>query len=172
MIFRKNIIPFIILLSLSIPVSKIHSQTYSKTIKWKNNRAIKINEETKYIFDFENAGLSDYGLLPIYSDNIDLKNTYSPEFSYSVKPENLKFIVLNDSELNNLSGTEHIQNSINFESHIVSDRGHAFLNIRLVPFRKNSTTEKIEKLVSFDINIQKQRSTINRERNGSCPESC
>ena len=142
----------------------VFSQTFSKKINWQSKRQIKSLDEIKYIFNFDNSGLFDSGLLPHYSENIDLNNIYSPNHIYKVKLEKAQFIAFKSNEIIGVEDINKVLGSIEIQSYIVFDRGKPYLNVNFIPIRKNESTRELEKLVSFNLIIEKEKISSSKNR--------
>ena len=105
--------------------------------------------DTKKFLFFENAHYYNHNtLLPYYFEIISVNS-----LNAKVKITNLQFEPLSKNELAYLQYPDSIPQKLFYESEIKYSRNQAFLQFNLLPLRKNSSTNQLEKMVSFSIEI-------------------
>jgi hypothetical protein len=107
--------------------------------------------DKKLILYFQNALYRDTDKpLPYFHELIRVDN---PSGNFSVRIENPVFTDLTREESLALDNVIHIDTEITPESRLMFQRKNAYLNIEFIPLRRNSLTQKFEKLLSFEIHI-------------------
>jgi len=105
--------------------------------------------DTKKFLFFENAHYYNHNtLLPYYFEIISVNSSNA-----KAKVTNLQYEPLSKNELSYLQYPDSIPQKLFYESEIKYSRNQAFLQFNLLPLRKNSATNQLEKLVSFAIEI-------------------
>ena len=142
------IILFLLLYNLGIyaQISRNNNQYF---IKWTGIRKTKINEtDSISLISFENASFKNH--LPYFYKKIALQDNYS----YSATLTNEQYKECSNAEIK-LIPAKYINEKININSNVTSERKKPFLCVSFLPFRKNTQTGNIEKLISFNIEIVK-----------------
>ncbi len=155
MILKKTKLHILIVL-LSIVFGKtIYSQTYKIKINWKSNAKI-VNDEVNYnFFNFTNVVQNRY-FIPYYSNQININEQYNKNIDYNLKPENFKIIALLESEIPTSVDKEKIPNDFDFENKTLFARGVPFITYKIATIRKNKKNGNYEKLLSFDLILEKK----------------
>jgi len=136
-----------------------YSQIFTREIHWKSNQVKTDTSGNIYhVLDFERAASFNNDLLPYYSENINIKQIYNINYTYTVKLENLRFIALNDENLQAVRYLNKISEKINIKSKVHYARGIPFLQISFLPLKKE-LSGKLLKLIEFDIKIIKNKKT-------------
>lgn len=152
---HKSLTLVIFLISIS---NVIFSQiVLERTINWNPVNEIVLpheqNElpEKKSILHFEQAVYNEPdGLNPQYFELVKVDENYR---NYRVLIEKEIYTELSASELAALDKKYDFENQAKIVSHLYYQRKTPYISFQLTPFRKNPSTHKIEKLVSFNITI-------------------
>ena len=133
----------------------LNAQNYSFNIKWHPNKIEKIGNNTISFLYFDNASYSYPGSpIPVFIKDFEINsNEYKAELS-NIITENIP-----ENELNNVDLT-NVSNDFSFKSTIVYERKKPFLNVELIPIRKNSNGI-YQRIISFDINLIYDKSIQN-----------
>ncbi|MCF6365091.1 MAG: type IX secretion system sortase PorU [Bacteroidales bacterium] len=151
------IIPFVIV------NNSVFSQTFSEKINWKKNKQIIDSTNSYTLLDFDNI-LYDKNMLPYYGNKINIDKYYNGNYSYSLKPENIKFIALSNEELTGVKYLEKLSNDFEFKSKMFFARGVPYIKYNFSAVRKNKTTGLYEKIVGFDLKVVKQTLKYNKAK--------
>lgn len=123
----------------------------SDTLRWNSEILVKNSENNAEIFlNFKNSQQKNDNFLPVYTKKIELAN--------EIKVRNLNFVnshyeILSDSAQNFLTDVDKITEDINIDTYISYTRKQAYFNMEFVPLRRNPLNGKIEKLVSFQLQV-------------------
>lgn len=136
--------------------STAQNLTLLREIKWKEPHQIsqyyeisQKNLDTKKFLFFENAHYyNHHTLLPYYYEIINVNS-----LNAKVEITNLQYEPLSKTELTNLQYPDSIPEQLFYESQVKISRGQPFLQFNLLPLRRNSTNNQLEKLTSFHIEI-------------------
>ncbi len=131
------------------------SQVFSFKINWEENVSVFDSAHIYNVLSFENADFNEY-LIPSYINQIKIENGSN----YIVKLKNVEFIAVNNSELSGIRDLDKISGEFEFSSHRVMAREKAFINFKISSIRRNTITGTYEKLVSFDIQADRQKNII------------
>jgi len=133
------------------------SQVFTREIKWKSNQVKTDTSGNIYpVLDFKNAASFNSDLLPYFSENINITHFYNPNYSYSIKLENMRFIASDKENLKGVLNLNKISDKINITAEVYSARGIPYLQIKFLPLKKD-ISGNISKLVKFDIKIIKSK---------------
>jgi len=131
---------------INAQISKNNNQYH---IKWTGIKITKINETDSISYiSFENASYKNR--LPYFFEKIAVQGDYS----YSAIITNEQYKECSSVE-KKLIPAKYIFDKINVNSNVNTERKKPFLCISFLPFRKNTQTGNIEKLISFNIEIVK-----------------
>jgi hypothetical protein len=152
-----NLLFFIILYTFG------QKKTYTRKISWELPKKIshyyQLNQKnintTEFLF-FEGACYNNqednyphyYELIKVNSQNVELKIS------------NIKYENLSSKELSILKYKNQIPENISYESVISFKRKQPYLQLNLLPIRKNPLNGQIEKAISFDIEIVPNKNII------------
>ena len=133
----------------------VFSQIFTREIEWKPN-SVKTDTSGNiyHVLDFKKSASFENDLLPYYSENINIKQFYNSNYSYSIKLENTRFIALNNDNLQGVSNLNKITDKITIKSKVHFARGIPYLQIIFLPLKKE-LSGTVLKLVKFDIKIIK-----------------
>ncbi|MBP7076135.1 MAG: type IX secretion system sortase PorU [Bacteroidales bacterium] len=125
------------------------SVEFSDSIRW-NNPIFSVNNENKpqIILSFSNSGQKNEHFLPVYYKKI---RTQSEIVVKNPQIVNAVYEVLPDSVLNFLTDVDKINEEINIEVFTSCFRKEYAVSFEFVPLRRNKSTGRIEKLVSFTL---------------------
>ncbi len=126
------------LIVFSLPYASGEVITFSQTLNW---QAEKSNQKNTFNDAIEQNGL------PTFYKKIALG---SSNYNVNVRLTNEQYQVLD-----NFAEESKIENAIAIQSSITCSRKQYYCNVSFVPIRKNRRTGQIEKLVSFDLVIEK-----------------
>jgi len=136
-----------------------------KQINWKGVITEKISdeEETSFIF-FDNAVFLDPCIsIPQYFEREKINNKNVEVKAYLLNPV---YIELSDKEAALVSkNAKAIMNDIVPETRISFERKSPFVNITFIPIRKNGSTGKFEKLISFDLKLVEKETSSTKNLN-------
>ncbi|PLX21563.1 MAG: hypothetical protein C0597_03195 [Marinilabiliales bacterium] len=92
-------------------------------------------------YNYNNYHPNYYELIKVQSENIE------------VRIKNVQYIELNNNELIILKQKNQIPEKLKYESTINYIRNQPYLQLNLLPFRKNTSSGKIEKVISFEFEL-------------------
>ncbi len=129
---------------------------FKRKINWKSPKQLSYyynldqkNLNKKDYLYFDNACYYDHKeMLPYYFELI-------PVNSKNKKAEliNLRYETLSNDEIKILAKTNMISDNISYNQNIKLSRNKYYLQLDILPFRKNMVTGQYEKLIEFDINL-------------------
>ncbi|MCF8297205.1 MAG: type IX secretion system sortase PorU [Saprospiraceae bacterium] len=128
-------------------------ETNKEIINWLGIKTIRISDdEFKRSLYFDGATyLSEEDQLPYYFKIIKINSEFS---NVSVKIINPKFQQLEESEIKQIKELRKINGEIKVNSHISVVRKIPYANYSFIPIRKNPQSGQLEKLISFETDIQ------------------
>ncbi len=126
-----------------------------RVINWQSSKSVshyfnidqKNINKTEYLV-FENACYSQNSLLPYYYELIKVNSSKT-----EIKITNIKYKQLTREELLVIKNKNEIPETIEYESIINYVRSKPYIQLKLIPFKKNSLSGQIEKVISFEIAI-------------------
>jgi len=129
---------------------------YSRKIQWCNNQSISMpnNETIDYLYFDGAIYKTESKNLPVYYERFNLPDM--GEFiniKSDVKLTNKVFKEFEYDEIKNIKDLDLINEHIKVNSSVIYDKKKPFVSISFVPVRKNQTSNKYEKLISFDIEL-------------------
>ncbi len=157
--FKYLILTFVILFFFDF---NSFSQIFHREIKWQKNRVISDSVTTYHLLNFKGAASFNSDLLPYYSENINIKQFYNSEYSYTVKLENAEYIALSSKDLQGVLNLGNAKKEININSSVLFARGVPYIQIKFLPLfkEKNGTLLKI---IKFDLKISKKKITSHKK---------
>lgn len=159
MIPKNKIFIFIILLA-NLPClifSQEQSKSQNRIISWTGVKAYIINEtDTIKYLSFEEASYIDN--IPYYTEKIKLTENKS----YSAEISDDEYVECTPYEIQYID-EKKIESVVKINSSVCFEKKLPYLCISLLPFRKNNITGKTEKLVSFNLHIQKNPNTSDKK---------
>ena len=154
--YKTLIIIVLFLFITSFTFSQVN-YSLQKNITWNKMLSYKKgNEENKqkfYYLYFDGAVYNDKNLLPTFFELIYLKKLNYTNGNFTIKIENAKYIEINNNEKQNILHLNNIKSQINIFYSVNYSRNEPYLKVNFIPLRKNKSTGKIEKLISFTLKI-------------------
>jgi len=144
---------FLILLASPVCGENDFNIQLNRTIKWNADRLIQVSDAKKVsLLTFDGYGSHDgYELLPFYIEKFRIDP--GSESLRLVNLTNLVFMPVPDSTGLNLTGKEKISGNLTVINSIVYQRKIPFLEICILPFRRNPSTGAVERLISFTLQL-------------------
>lgn len=135
------------------PRSLKHDVSELNQIVWHGPSTIKISDsESQHFLSFSGAQYAfEDDFLPRYSKKIALSGNEQNFSSVLINPT---YEILSNEELILLKNSSKITSEIQVSSEVFKSKKKAYGVISFIPIRKNSTTGKFEKLISFDLSIR------------------
>ncbi len=136
------------------------NKTLKRTIHWEKPKAVshyyelsqKHFNKTSFLF-FQDAVYSSHdGFLPYYYELIKATDSNT-----DIKISNIRYAKLTDEEKEILKNENKIPEKLNYQSVIAYKRKQPYLQIKLLPLRRNPFTGEVEKIISFNIEIVENR---------------
>ncbi len=142
--------------------SKSSSNTTEFQIQWQKpvTQHMSNSEIKKYLFFTGAEYTFDDELLPSFTHLVSLSN----QQTVSATLLNTTYVALSDEEVALIKNPKKISNQIVISTTIQIVKKQPKGIISFIPIRKNSTTGKFEKLVSFDLSIAKNRTEKSNTR--------
>lgn len=104
------------------------------------------------IISFRGSVLNqEFGMLPVFFKTIPL--TAENDSAVNVQIENLVYAPISESELRHVKGLENIPPDVAIRYQTTFDKQRPFLEISLLPLRRNLSSGAIERLTSFSLSI-------------------
>jgi len=122
------------------------------SIEWNGIQSLNISENNFEKFLSFQGAIYDfkYGKLPMYYQRVPLP---IPNFKISSKIVNAEYIEFTTEEESILQDAYLIKAEATTETKLTTEDRKTFADIFILPIRKNETTGKFEKLVSFELEI-------------------
>jgi len=135
-------------------LSNGNTLTLDRQIKWNPERLLRISEKQEgFILEFNGSGSRDgFEFLPFFIEKFKLDR--DKDSLQSIILTNLVFEPVSDSVSAKLMNKEKIADQVTLSHAIVYQRKTPFLEICILPFRQNSATGKLERLVSFTLDLE------------------
>ncbi len=138
----------VILLVLPVSLSGQHDQGI-RTLQWSPVIKMRVENENRDILHFKNATYSLNTLLPIFYENLKIDNNYE----YEIDIYNQVFQSIDISLIRNVDNLDSIPSTVYAESQLATLRKERFLQVNIIPLRKNVQTGQVEMLTSFGIRL-------------------
>ncbi|MCD4774161.1 MAG: type IX secretion system sortase PorU [Bacteroidales bacterium] len=153
---KKQFIYLIFLGLFLFSAYQSESQTLSKKIIWKKSIQYKVyeNEYQKKLNFSDAIFIDEFKDLPVFYERIALP---SRNFEVEANIQNAKYLPLAENEIVDVPSMLNIKDSIIIKTSITTARKQFFCEIFIIPLRKNISTGNYEKLISFDLNIAKNK---------------
>jgi hypothetical protein len=154
---QVSIVLFIVLL-VSVPVFSFSSGKpglkNSFRIKWNSPQTIgNSGNEAEKMLSFGGSVLDEkYGRLPVFMKSFPIENTHDSLAELTIT--NRVFQPVNEADLMLVKGLDKIGADLSVTSRLSVERKKASVLVSFLPLRRNSETGRIERLLSFDINMQ------------------
>jgi len=138
----------IILFLLPFSLAGQHDQGV-RTLQW--SPVIKMQKENKSrdILHFKNASYELNTLLPIFYEKLKIDNIYE----YEIDIYNQVFQAIDISLIRNVDNLDSIPSTVYTESQVATFRKEKYLQVNIIPLRKNLQTGQVEMLTSFGIRL-------------------
>ena len=132
-------------------------------ITWQKPLTVKYSDsKVNHFISFKGAQYcSEDGILPRYSQKIKLANGQT----FTAEVINAAYETLTDDEISLVKDFKKINNQISVKTTVSISRKQSYGILSFIPIRKNSLTGRLEKLVSFDLNINTTSSEKSNTRN-------
>ncbi|NSW44736.1 MAG: type IX secretion system sortase PorU [Bacteroidales bacterium] len=123
-----------------------HAQTFTFTLNWTPNKIEKLgNNKITYLY-FEGANYSFPGNpIPCFVHEFKINSS-----NFSVELKNVITEVIAQTDLNNID-LSNIKTDFELKSNVYFQRKVPFLNMELIPVRKNTYTGNYERIRSFEV---------------------
>ena len=138
----------VILLVLPVALSGQHDQGI-RTLQWSPVIKMRVENKNRDILHFKNATYSLNTLLPIFYENLKIDNNYE----YEIDIYNQVFQAVDISLIRNVDNLDSIPSAVYAESQLATLRKERFLQVNILPLRKNAQTGQVEMLTSFGIRL-------------------
>ena len=138
----------IILLMLPFLLAGQHDQGL-RTLQWSPVIKMRVENENRDILHFKNASYELNTLLPIFYENLKIDNNYE----YEIDIYNQAFQAIDISLIRNVDNLDSIPSTVYTESQVATFRKEKYLQVNIIPLRKNLQTGQVEMLTSFGIRL-------------------
>ena len=130
------------------------SQIFSKEIIWKKSIPANVNDNTyQKKLNFADALFTDdFKDLPVFYERIDL---LSQNLKVNITIQNAKYLPIKKNEITDIESIKNVCDSVIIRTNIATVRKKSFCEIFIIPLRKNISSGNFEKLISFDLKIEK-----------------
>ncbi|MGM0408047.1 MAG: hypothetical protein ACQERU_08680, partial [Bacteroidota bacterium] len=134
--------------------SNAQERVLKRSIQWKSPKEIshyyeisQKNMDTKKFLFFDNANYNNHNtLLPYYFELIKVNHSNT-----GIRIINQQYKPLTSNELNFLSFPDSIPEKLFYEFAVNYSRSQPYLQLNLLPLRKNPINNQFEKLIAFEI---------------------
>ncbi|MFA6924403.1 MAG: type IX secretion system sortase PorU [Bacteroidales bacterium] len=142
---------YILILTLSFfEYTLAFTKLIKKELSW-NIHQEKFSDDFKInLLYFNDATYNEFNL-PVFNERIDAE---SPDVKVMTKLYNETYVPFTDAELKQINNLDKITGDISIKSNVLIERKIPYILVSFVPIRKNPTTNKLEKLVSFELSIE------------------
>lgn len=159
----KSICSIILFCYVLIPLtSQSQTNILERKLEWRDFRKYhqyldRDNIISGEYMHFEDARYFDsQTLLPSYYEIIPLNKAQA----HSIKLDDKKFEPLSSESVLNETAKNALQDTIQVETNLQFDRNKPYLQLHLVPLRRNPVTGNVEKLVDFDISLERKSNAL------------
>ncbi len=148
---------------LSQELSKDQPIANKYEIKWKPSISSSFSEDKSIqLLSFSDAQYSfDDGFLPRLYQNVDISGV---ESALSVSLINAVYSPMSDKEVELIKSPTSISSVIKIDAGIYTVQKHRKGAVNFIPIRKNPSTGKFEKLISYDLNVSSIDEPTNLDR--------
>ncbi len=141
------------------------AHSYKEQIIWTKKVKLQEGEQQNnsniYYFEFEGSVRLSNNNFPFYAKIINLKELSYGGGKIEISLSNMIFKPVTDNEKSGVRNIDKIANKIEIEHKISFGQRTPYLEYNFVPMRKNSSTGKIEKLISFSVSIKETTQKAN-----------
>ena len=151
------------------------TKSLKRSIRWENPKSVshyyQLNQrdfnKTNFLF-FENACYyNQKNFFPYYYELIKVNSPHT-----DVRIKNITYVKLLDKEKEIINNKNLIPEQLSYETKLNYKRKQPYLQLNLLPLRKNPLTGQIEKVKSFDIElIQKDKVIVSKQSTSFSTES-
>lgn len=143
------------------------NKTVNRKIKWEQPKSVshyyelyqKNYNKTDFLF-FQDAIYHNDSYLPYYYELIGINSRNT-----DIKISNIKFEKLTPREKEIVNGNRSIPKSITYNTNIAYKRKQPYLQLSILPLKRNPLTGEIEKITSFSIElIRKNRAISSKQK--------
>jgi len=126
---------------------------FGRKIKWDRDQQVRSEGAPQSSFlSFEGSGLRDgFGLLPFYIESFPLKN--KEDSLVSITLHDLVFMPIPDTIVAGIRNRDPLQTSCLLFHTLSVQRKIPFLEVSILPIRRNPLSGQIERLVSFSLEM-------------------
>ncbi len=110
---------------------------------------MRVEKENRDILHFKNASYSLNTLLPIFYENLKIDNNNQ----YEIDIYNQVFQAIDISLIQNVDNLDSIPSTVHAKSQVATLRKEKYLQVNIIPLRKNLQTGQVEMLTSFGIRL-------------------
>ena len=110
---------------------------------------MQVENKNRDVLHFKNASYSLNTLLPIFYENLKIDNNYE----YEIDIYNQAFQSIDVSLIRNVDNLDSIPSTVLAETQIATLRKEKYLQVSIIPLRKNARTGQVEMLTSFAIRL-------------------
>lgn len=148
---------FLFICFLSAWIAPVQASSFRKTLKIKWNKDQQFRQEGMAgtsLLSFEGSNIRDgFGNLPFYITSFPAVT--DADNILSVTMNDMVFLPVPDSVLSGLAFREKISSSALLFHDLKTQRKKSFFEVSILPFRLNPETGRIERLISFTLNIER-----------------
>ena len=146
--FCHTYILSVILFVLPVSLSGQYDQGI-RSLQWSPVTKMRVDNETRDGLHFKNASYPLNTLLPIFYENLKIDNNYE----YEIDIYNQAFQAIDISLIRNVDNLDSIPSTVYTESQVATFRKEKYLQVNIIPLRKNLQTGQVEMLTSFGIRL-------------------
>jgi len=110
---------------------------------------MRLENHDRDILHFKNASYSLNTLLPIFYESLKIDNNYE----YDIDIYNQVFQAIDISLIRSVDNLDSIPSTVFAESQVATLRKEKYLQVNIIPLRKNAQTGQVEMLTSFGIRL-------------------
>ncbi len=154
---------FLLLIMLTFQ-SNAQSLQYNRTIQWKPLQEVKISAADSFrilSFSGDSRKEEEFGRLPVFFERFRL---FSAQDSLvHLKIENPVFQQIDPRDLIRVNDLDKVSSAFETRSFVSVQRKKSYLNVIVLPIRKNLQTGSFEKLVSFTLTMEFSPSSLSHD---------
>ncbi len=170
----RSICPVVVFCIVLLPLTaQPQSEILERNLEWSHFRQYhqyldKDNVISGDYLHFEDARyFNSQTLLPYYYELLPLNKAAN----YSVKLVNKQFAEVSEKSVLNQEAENSLEEKVYVQADLQFDRNKPFLQVSFVPLRKNPVTGAIEKLVDFDLSLERRQAPLKSRKNSREEES-
>jgi len=131
-----------------------------RTLQWSPIMKMRVENKNRDILHFKNASYPVNTLLPIFYEIIKIDNNTE----YEVDIYNQVFQAVDISLIRNVDNLDSISSTVYVKSQVAKLRKEKYLQLNIIPLRKNLQTGQVEMLTSFGIRLIPRSSPLKSMR--------